>query len=218
LFRLLRTLGTDTQFGLSLPWCPPDIPGTLMTPDKLTSIVVRPRFTFGQHVILSRRTWNVPSSLFPRLAANESAAEHFARVQRWRFDAGIPDRAYVRIFGVKKKDEQAATAPESGEEAMVGETEATPDDEAPAADHTARATPADTTTPARKPQVSPDAGKPQFIDFTNPLFVDLFSRLPGELVSFLACIEEVLPDTEDYPRHGEDTHCTEFVVQLDLDP
>ncbi|WP_337169399.1 lantibiotic dehydratase [Gemmatimonas aurantiaca] len=219
LFRLLRTLGPDAQFALSLPWSLPDANGSVGL-DRLDTIVVRPRYTFGEHLILARRAWHVPSVCFPRLKSNESPARYFARVQRWRFEADIPESVYVRIFSIAPKPEAASLdsgEEERGEEAGMDAAEMELDDtQTPTTRKTSQATTHESAVP-RAPQISADAQKPQFIDFTNPLFVDLFSRLPGGLDTFTASLEEVLPEAGDYPRHGEDTYCTEFMAQLDLD-
>ncbi|MFL5540019.1 MAG: lantibiotic dehydratase [Longimicrobiaceae bacterium] len=60
-------------------------------------IVVRPRVSFEGSLVLARRRWMIPGSLFPQREPHEAAADFFLRANRWRREAGIPETCYIRI-------------------------------------------------------------------------------------------------------------------------
>jgi hypothetical protein len=60
-------------------------------------ILARPRVTFEGSLVLARRRWVVPGTLFPQREPHEAAADFFVRANRWRHEAGIPETAYIRI-------------------------------------------------------------------------------------------------------------------------
>ncbi|MEM7354331.1 MAG: hypothetical protein AAF657_26230, partial [Acidobacteriota bacterium] len=66
------------------------------------------------------------------------------------------------------------------------------------------------------PALRSDLYKPQFIDFHNPLLLDLFTKAPGPLENFVIVLSERLPAKEHLPSHGEDHFATELVVQIDF--
>ena len=58
--------------------------------------------------------------------------------------------------------------------------------------------------------------KPQYIDFRNPLLVDLFGRATENVESFQVFLYERLPGREHLVQHGEDHYVTESVLQVDF--
>jgi len=65
------------------------------------AVQYRPRVTFGGgRVVLARRRWVVPTPLFPQRRADESAADFFIRVNRWRVEHGIPETSYLRVMPI----------------------------------------------------------------------------------------------------------------------
>jgi hypothetical protein len=58
--------------------------------------------------------------------------------------------------------------------------------------------------------------KPQYVDFANPLLVDLFTRSVEGLDRFVAQLYERLPDREHLVAAGGERFVTELVVQVDL--
>jgi hypothetical protein len=90
-------------------------------PPPAPTVNVRPRITFGGSLVLARRRWNVPKSLFPQREAQESAADFFLRANRFRLEHGIPETCYVRINPLP--DPPAA---KPGEAAPPAEAEAVP--------------------------------------------------------------------------------------------
>lgn len=199
-------------------------------------IAVRPRITYGGHLVLARRRWSVPGVLLPQRRPDESAADFFVRANRWRAENGIPESAYLRILPQQPPRPpapgQAAPAEEEPqaeqeipgyEEPVAAEAEA-PDEAAEEEAPPAAAEAADPGekkdaaggTPVKRTQPSRDFYKPQFIDFGNPLLVALLGRVGTGLKLFSAVFDEPLPDTGGLARHDGETFATELVVQLNF--
>lgn len=195
-------------------------------------IQVRPRITFdGGALVLARRRWIVPKALFPQREEHEGAAEFFARVHRWRTEAGLPETAYLRInplpepSAAKPGEEPQAEAPPPEPEipgyeqpAEAAHEEEAPEAEAPAGGEAGDAAEGEgegaKTPAAPRTQASRDLFKPQFIDFADPLLVGLLGKMAVNLKNFSVTIEERLPAREHLPRHAGERYATEVVVQL----
>lgn len=80
--------------------------------EKPPVITYRPRITFGGSVVLARRRWVVPAPLFPQRRPDESAADFFVRLNRWRVESGIPETVYLRMMPLPE-----ARPPKAGEPA-----------------------------------------------------------------------------------------------------
>ncbi|MFL5384679.1 MAG: lantibiotic dehydratase [Longimicrobiaceae bacterium] len=107
-------------------------------------IVARPRVTFEGSLVLARRRWMVPGSLFPQREPHEAAADFFVRANRWRREAGIPESCYIRINplpepSVAKPDGDPAAAQAEADAAAEAQAAAAagevPGYEAPAEEH-----------------------------------------------------------------------------------
>ena len=61
-----------------------------------------------------------------------------------------------------------------------------------------------------------DLHKPQYVDFTNPLLVDLFGRLTENLDRYAVRLYERLPTHDQLPRNGGHRYATELVMQVDF--
>ncbi len=61
-----------------------------------------------------------------------------------------------------------------------------------------------------------DLHKPQYVDFANPLLVDLFSRATENLDRYAVRLYERLPAHDQLPRHGGRRYATELVLQVDF--
>jgi Lantibiotic dehydratase, N terminus len=154
----------------------------------------RPRITYRRTVVLARRRWLLSAPAFPGRQPGEGEAEYFLRIDRWRRAAAIPREVYVSI----KPGPPPAPAPGAP----------------PAGSATPPATGGARASRAARQHLY----KPQYIDFANPLLVDLFSRLPGPAEAFTAILSERLPRREHLPtRHG-DPWVTDLILQLDLAP
>ncbi|HEX5724779.1 MAG TPA: hypothetical protein VFX98_04895, partial [Longimicrobiaceae bacterium] len=178
-------------------------------------------------------------ALFPQREHDESAADFFLRVSRWRREHGIPETCYIRINPGQEPAPQrpGQPAPPPGEEAPPPEPEL-PGYDAPAAaaeEHEGEAAeeppaaegaaPAEGEAPPdegeRRPapprtQPSRDLYKPQFMDFANPLLVGLLGKMAANLKAYTATIEERLPRREALPLHQGEAYATELVVQLNF--
>lgn len=204
-------------------------------PAPVPTIHYRPRITFGRQLVLARRRWVVPSPLLPQRRADESAADYFLRINRWRLEAGLPETLYVRINPLPEPRPQAAGQPAAeetpaeapaeipGYDGAPAEAEAHEEPEAepaaaeaaaPEGEAKAEGDAAPAAAPKKQTQVSRDFFKPQFIDFGNPLVVGLLGRVGTGLKAYQAVFEERLPDRPGLPRHGADSYVTELVVQL----
>lgn len=229
LYQLLSRFSTMGAFEFPVPWSPhaPDAPaGQQAEP----AVICRPRLTYEGALVLARRTWQVPHQLYPARASGELDAEYFLRVARWRRKHGIPERVYVRVWAGRSGGGSAPVrqpADASGPDDVVNR--APPDDgpeaaglEEPAAEPEASAVPRGEPGGAPSPRgpaaqerhSSRDFEKPQFIDFANPLLVQLFAHLAGNLKQFNIVIEECLPATDQLPVGPDGPHAVELILQV----
>lgn len=70
--------------------------------------------------------------------------------------------------------------------------------------------------PGKRPGLREHLAKPQYVDFRNPLLVDLFSRMTENLETFQVILEERLPGREHLISHGEERFVTEMILQVDF--
>jgi hypothetical protein len=70
--------------------------------------------------------------------------------------------------------------------------------------------------PGKRPGFRDHLGKPQYVDFRNPLLVDLFSRMTENLETFQVILEERLPGRDHLIPWGEERFVTEMILQLDF--
>ena len=68
----------------------------------------------------------------------------------------------------------------------------------------------------QRPGLRDHLAKPQYVDFRNPLLVDLFSRMTESLDRFQVILEERLPGRDHLIPCGEDRFVTEMILQLDF--
>ena len=185
----------------------------------LTRILRRPRLVLDDCLVIARERWSVPAALFPRPEPGESDLAFFMRVDQWRVVHGIPTEVYVRVNPiVAPPTAKEGAGPELAAipvpDAEDGGDDAQPDRRAPDG-RTAeqpKVSPAGTAVRSRP---SRDYAKPQYIDFSNPLLVDLFGRLPGGLANFTLHIEERYPDAASCAQANGQPYATEFIVQFD---
>jgi hypothetical protein len=186
-------------------------------------IVRRPRIVLGGRIVVARRRWLVEHTAFPPAeGGGEDDADVFLRVNLWRKALGIPDRVYVVVFPnqdhVVAEDAKAQmdAAPEAAELDGADVDAGTEPDEGtePAVSSPVKAgePPIGPTRPDRR---SRDYVKPQYIDFTSPLLVALFIRLPVGLRSFKVVIEESYPERKDLITDGTRAFASELVLQVD---
>ncbi len=61
-------------------------------------VVVRPRITYGDGLVLQRRTWVVRKEAVPLRERAESDCAYFCRVDAWRRAHGIPDDVFLYLY------------------------------------------------------------------------------------------------------------------------
>lgn len=232
LYQLLSRFAPIGSFSLLLP----SMPSRSADERTATAIVYRPRLLYDGRIILARRRWTIPGSLYPQRASGEQDAEYYIRLNAWRAMAGLPERGYVRIavhtqtpstgdaVGVDGEiDTDLADAEEVAEaNRSVSSEEQVTAHEAISEGHVAVRKRVNAMQggadqkPGRTAEgTSRDYAKPQYIDFTSPLLADLFGRLPVSLNAFTAYFEEQHPEPTDQPCIDGLHHPCEMVFQLD---
>jgi lantibiotic biosynthesis protein len=68
----------------------------------------------------------------------------------------------------------------------------------------------------KRPGLRDHLAKPQYVDFRNPLLVDLFSRMTENLETFQVVLEERLPGRHHLIPCGEERFVTEMILQVDF--
>lgn len=190
LFQMLSRMTPASAFVLNTPSQPeePEDAGR----EAPGHVVHRPRVSYRGRLVLARRRWTLPRALFPGRDRQESEAGYFLRIQRWREELGLPEEVFVRIV-------------DPGGERRVLLEKMWPGQMLPGR-----------TPPGKKPGFRDHLGKPQYIDFRNPLLVDLFSRMTENLEKFEVILEERLPGRDHLISAGEDRFVTEMILQVDF--
>jgi lantibiotic biosynthesis protein len=190
LFQMLSRMTPVAAFLLSPPEQSeePDVAGC----EAPGHVVHRPRVSYRGRLVLARRRWTLPQALFPGRDRQESEAGYFLRIQRWREELGLPEEAFVRIVDLKGKHR---VLPEKMWPGQV------PPGKIPL---------------GTKPGFRDHLGKPQYIDFRNPLLIDLFSRMTENLEKFEVILEERLPGRDQLISWGEERFVTEMILQVDF--
>lgn len=234
LYQLLSRFKPVGSFSLSMPSSPSRPNESGGSPDVSNqTIVCRPRVTYERTVVLARRTWVIPQALFPLQKAGEQDAEYFLKVHRWRRVHGIPEQVFLRVFPLPggspaNNGEDSETKPNRPGSGDAREQTDTPNrdvdaDHAPAGelplggdaegpDEQQVSPKDDNSTPMSRR--SRDFRKPQFVDFSNPLLVHLFSRLTVGLERFSVTAEECLPSPQDLPVSGGHPYAVEMIFQV----
>jgi hypothetical protein len=180
-------------------------------------ITYRPRCVYEGRVVLTRRRWDVPAAAFPQPRGDESAAEFFARVQQWRSAAGIPAQVYASALlapgAMPGAVSDGARTDEAHDGDGVGDGELAPPDPAMPADESTR--PSASVASSEEASRRAERLKPQFIDFSSPLLVDLFQRLPRGYSDFRVTLFECLPEQSGLPTIGGEHFAIEILLQAD---
>lgn len=153
-------------------------------------VVHRPRVSYRGRLVLARRRWTLPQALFPGRDRRESEAGYFLRIQPWREDLGLPEEVFVRIVDPGKE----RVLPETMWPGLLQGKNP----------------------PGKIPGLRDHLAKAQYIDFRNPLLVDLFSRMTENLETFQVILEERLPGRDHLIPWGEERFVTEMILQVDF--
>lgn len=159
------------------------------TESETPHISRRPRIRFNEILTLYRTRWKIPDALFPEYEEKEMDFEYFTRVQEWREEHNIPCEVYMRIV------------PRSGESDSASKLDA---------QKTRNKQVRNPGYPASKYR------KPQYIDFSNPLLVDIFGNAPSSLDHYLVILEERFPGKDSLPNHDDGFYTNELILQVDL--
>lgn len=207
LYQLLSRFTPPANAQVAVPDSPDDTshqapPGQAPTRDHLgdSGIRHRPRITYRGRLILARRQWQISLASFPHRGKKETEADYFLRIQEWRHALCLPDEVFLRIWPLPAPQpaEPTDNAAESTEESDGAEV-------AP------EQTPGGPTQRFRQ-----HLYKPQYIDFRNPLLVDLFSRATENLEHARLTFEERLPRGDQLIESDGKRCVTELVVQVDF--
>lgn len=194
LFQMLSRMTPAAAFVLNPPVEPeePQDGGPEAGPEVSNRVVHRPRVSYRGRLVLARRRWTLPQTLFPGRDRRESEGGYFLRIQRWREELGLPEEVFVRIVDLK------------------GESRVRPEKMWPGQ------VPPGRTSPGKRPGFRDHLVKPQYVDFRNPLLVDLFSRMTENLETFEVIFEERLPGRDHLISSGEERFVTEMILQVDF--
>jgi hypothetical protein len=162
-------------------------------------IVYRPRITFASRLVLARRQWRVPHERFPKPTGADDAEAYFISVNRWRAEQGIPEEVYVSVV----------PEPPSRRQQLE------PHDQEPGSSGKPSAKSTKPSAIGVGERRSKDWSKPQYIDFRNPLLVELFSRLTGSLSNFVVVLKERFPTNEMLPSFAGKRYTFEMILQVD---
>lgn len=196
------------------------------TKEDQPTIIYRPRITYEDEVILSRKTWIVPVNCFPARDNEENDNEYFLRVNLWRMENNIPSEVYVKITPLpvpQKTEEQnknmepnqipAAEKENQPEQNKVIEGEEKKEETAAKQETDNKEK---NENKKQNQRMSRDYYKPQYIDFSSPLFCNLFGKMTINLKNFTMNIEERLPGEEQLLKYGNKSYATEFIFQIDF--
>lgn len=152
-------------------------------------VIYLPRITYMSAVVLRRRSWSVALLALQAPTPEEEDSVAFARLNRWRRDVGLPRRTFLRIVRPQARESNAAAdRSDSNESAQQPK--------------------------ARMGRTTHDGSKPQFIDFDNPLLVQLLAATARAAPDFIASFEECLPDLSEGLETEDSMRAWEVVLQL----
>jgi hypothetical protein len=179
-------------------------------------ILYRPRVVLGKNIILSRKRWHIPQVLFPGRRSGEAASRYYERLGGWRRTHGIPSEVFMRIQAMPPPRRNIANDPSPADD----QTASVKNQQLPRKieNHQTQQVPAAKPSPLPTPQkaVSRDLYKPQYIDFENPLLVELFGHISSSLERFSVTLEERLPNKDQLIQINNDRYVTEFILQLNF--
>jgi hypothetical protein len=167
-------------------------------PEVGDSIAYYPRVRY-RNIVLQRASWKVATSYFPAQEPEQSDADYFLAVSRWRHENGIPKRVFV--------------SPEVGQPKPAPPKE---EEEEAAANADAEAKPQEKKTEAKAEQ---ETGadtlilKPLYVDFDNHFCLQLLERVVSRTGRI--SLTEALPERDQlwFSPDGK-SHVTELILEL----
>lgn len=190
LFQMLSRMTPASSFVLNPPEQLEDPKDA--APEAPGRVIHRPRLSYRGRLVLARRRWTLPQALFPGRDRQENEAGYFLRIQRWREELGLPEEVFARIVDLGR---ERKVLPEKMWPGPI---------------------PPGKLSPGTTPGLRDHLDKPQYIDFRNPLLVDLFSRMTENREKFEVILEERLPGRDHLISSGEERFVTEMILQVDF--
>ncbi len=180
-------------------------------------IVYRPRIVFNDNIIIERRCWIIPSIEFPAIRQNENDVDYFIRINRWTRDNKIPEEVYAKINVIQAKEQlvngndEIEQSQESSELLTNKKEETT--EIIKSEKEVEKKNPEDK---EKRKKYSRDHYKPQYIDFRNPLLVNLFGRITVNLKNYEVHLEERYPNENDLFEYNGKKFVTEQIFQVNI--
>lgn len=197
----LSRLGRGTLVGANKPGLGATGAGRLS--DAVTQC---PRLTYEHCVVLARRQWLVEACVDRPPMTDVDGPNDFAATTAWRHRHSLPEQAYYRVVGGTHAEHAG-----SGGSTVSGES--TSDAEA-----TLDATPAAKDRHGGIIPVSKLLRKPQYLDFSNPVLVDLLHHSLRRCNAVTLSFEEQLPTVDQLLCAARGKRVTELVLQYDSWP
>ncbi len=187
-------------------------------------ITYRPQIVLNGSLILARKQWLVPDGLFPTRSPGETGSDYFLRVGQWRRKHDLPREVYARIRPHYERPPETSPSEEGPKrtppDANPKETSPLPlgegQGEGKSSEQAKPETAAQKANRRNRTRMSRDYRKPQYIDFSSPLLVNLFGRMTTNLKQFSVMLEERYPEASALPKVGDDTFATETILQLNF--
>jgi hypothetical protein len=179
-----------------------------------SGILYRPRIRFNESLLLTRKRWTVPRPDFPERRDDEDDPEYFARVNEWRSKHDIPNEVYVQIRPRSERRADDGETPEVEARRENVERRGIQEEDLEEEDEPGDERNIDAGNQGGRPQ--PKYRKPQYIDFGNPMLVNLFGTLTKDLSEYVVYLEERFPGSESLVEFEGETYTDELVLQVDL--
>jgi hypothetical protein len=234
LYQLLTRFTPVASFKLFLPERPQSLESKEPSPtneraeedgEEESTIIRRPRIRLEKRIVLARQQWQVPSQLFPERGGQESDVEYYIRVNRWRCKHNIPEEVYVCLRPLSPTDDKKEESSRQTEGTLAEQLHGSP----PNADTSSEKDQENEVKSKKKEEVSGsqeehgqnqtehsrDYRKPQYIDFSNPLLVNLFGKITINIDHYVATIKERFPDSDELPKGKDERYADEIVLQID---
>lgn len=168
-------------------------------PKAGNTIAFYPRLRLGD-VVLQRGLWKVSPDYLPKRGPEQSDADYFLAVTRWRQENGIPRRVFLtpdsysprpRAGAEPQAQDAGAPEPEAQARGREGESER-----------------------ARDRDAEQLIRKPMYVDFENFFCVTLLERVVARSGSRVVMTEMMPGPDELWLRQGGGSYVTEFVIEL----
>ncbi|PIQ09555.1 MAG: hypothetical protein COW71_05855 [Ignavibacteriales bacterium CG18_big_fil_WC_8_21_14_2_50_31_20] len=198
--------------------------------DNDPKIIYRPRIVFDDNIVVARKCWIISSKIFPAFQQNEEDYNYFIRINRWIKQHNIPAEVYIKITvlpikreSLKDDDKNKTTNEKSSEETteikdIENNDKTTIENNYIENEEINKFKPngIEAIKKEKQNKMSRDLNKPQYIDFRNPLLVNLFGKITVNLSNYTAYLEERYPLNETLPEFNGNKFTTEQIFQMNF--